>query len=472
MATATLAFSIDTEVTEAYLDDLLKFLRQYLLSHPERFINVKWSTTDHVHVLNFASLEPEGRGHVDVRMEAVKPIRVEMTPSDENVPQAALDQLKEDLILVVQYFEEDVRKTTLYFSWVEGREILPEKVPSRRGTILDRLFSETMILLFIVFIAASILMYWVLGFYTPIALVVIQLVMVLFSDRIVMKMGQWSITPENPSVHLLQYHLPVEEYREFQQKYGENLVMKMKKEIYEKTLAVGRELDCQTAEEVLTQYGIKCLPENMSTKKVNVYQLVKRVAGRFNLPIPKITVSNSMLPNAAASGPSPSHGTLLITTGLLVQLEEDEIFSVLGHEFSHLKGRDSLALFALTVSEYLLRVYVLGPIVMFLPYIYFVVAMGVVYFIAKFFEARADLESAIRIGQPKVLAEALRKIGFRKLQFERVPSYRIQSWIGWDPHPPTYFRISRLEGLQTPVEVKHPLLRSAKDVINGFLATF
>jgi len=92
-----------------------------------------------------------------------------------------------------------------------------------------------------------------------------------------------------------------------------------------------------------------------------------------------------------------------------------------------------------------------------------------VYFIAKFFEARADLEAAVKIGQPKVLAEALRKIGFRKLQFERMPSYKIQGWIGWDPHPPIYFRVARLEKLDAPEKVRHTMIQSIKDNIRGFL---
>jgi heat shock protein HtpX len=98
--------------------------------------------------------------------------------------------------------------------------------------------------------------------------------------------------------------------------------------------------------------------------------------------------------------------------------------------------------------------------------------MVIIFFIAKFFEARADLISAIVFGQPKVLAQALEKIGFKKLLYERMPSYRFQEWINLDPHPPIYFRINRLEKLQVPVNVRHPLIQSAKDVVNGFRASF
>jgi heat shock protein HtpX len=70
------------------------------------------------------------------------------------------------------------------------------------------------------------------------------------------------------------------------------------------------------------------------------------------------------------------------------------------------------------------------------------------------------------------LAEALEKIGFRRLQFERAPSYRVQEWLSWDPHPPIYFRVDRLEKMRNPEKAEHPLLQSIKDVIKGFFASF
>jgi heat shock protein HtpX len=183
-----------------------------------------------------------------------------------------------------------------------------------------------------------------------------------------------------------------------------------------------------------------------------------------------------MLPNAAASGPSPSRGLVLVTTGLLVQLEEDEIVSVLGHEFGHLRGRDPLWLYGLTSAEFLFRFYVLFqffPFIFspFLFFIYFWLVMTAIFFIAKFFEARSDLVSAIEIGQPSVLADALEKIGFQRLLYERTPSFRVQEWVGFDPHPPIYFRVNRLAKLKVPVKAKYPFIRSIKDVLAGFAAS-
>jgi heat shock protein HtpX len=463
---STIRFLIDTEVTPAYFDDLIKFIHQnYILPHQERFSSVKRTTN----LLSFTVLGPKEKWYVNVEIETGKPIQVRMVPSDRTVPQRTLNQLKEDLFIGVQLFEEQVRKTTLYFAWVEGEPVVLEKAPERRKNIIYRLFTESMLMFFIIFIVASILLFMFLGEYTPIALVAIQLVIVLFSDRIIAKMGNWQITQEKTNVHIFQYHLTVEEYKDFRKRFSKETLMKIKAEIYEKTLAVGKAVDCETVDEIFSRYGFRCIPENMSTKIVNVYDIVKRAADRFGLPVPKIVVANTILPNAATSGPSPSRGIILITSGLLVQLEEDEIFNVVGHEFSHLKGRDPLVLFGLTAAEYLLRFYVFWPLLVYFGFFYLFFALSIVYFIAKFFEGRADLEAATKIGQPMVLAEALRKIGFRKLQFERLPSRKIQGWIGWDPHPPIYFRVARLESLKEPEKVKHPLIQSIKDNIRGFL---
>ena len=129
--------------------------------------------------------------------------------------------------------------------------------------------------------------------------------------------------------------------------------------------------------------------------------------------------------------------------------------------------------------EFLLRFYV------FLPYIsafgllsfwlYFIVAIGLIYFFGKFLEGRADLDSAKIIGQPKVLAEALRKIGFKRLfpLYKREPEfkdYRRSEWLRFDPHPPAYHRISQLEKLKKAEKIEHTFLRTIKDNIKGFLS--
>jgi heat shock protein HtpX len=78
-----------------------------------------------------------------------------------------------------------------------------------------------------------------------------------------------------------------------------------------------------------------------------------------------------------------------------------------------------LVLFGLVSGEYLFRIFVLWSYIEFFGFLYFIFVLGAIYFVAKLFEARADLDAAIKIENPKVLAGALRKIGFHRLQFDR-----------------------------------------------------
>jgi heat shock protein HtpX len=479
MAEPAVSFSIETEVTSAYYEELIKYTYQsYVLPNGKRFTNVSQSSFNGAHVLTFTAVDPNGKWNVNAEMKTGKPIQITLQPSDAGVPKAVLDRLREDLIIAIQYFEELVRRSTLYFAWVEGKDVVPEKSPFRRARLIERILFGNILFLFMIMILISIVLFLVIGYYAALVLVAGQFLLVIFSARLIGTMAEWNVTEQNPKVHILQYHLPAQERLEFQQKYPREKLLQMKKEIYDKTIALGKPVECETAREVMAKHGLECSPENMGTKTVNVYQIVQETTSKFNLPVPKIAISNTMVPNAAAAGPSPSHGVVLITTGLLVQLEENEIRTVLGHELSHLKSRDPFVLFGIVSVEYLFRVFFLvSYFPVFFSYFgglfYLLFILFAIYFVAKFFEARADLESAIKIGNPKVLAGALRKIGFRRLQFERSPAYRIQDWITWDPHPPLYFRIARLEKMEkTPVEVKHTLIQSAKDCIRGFFAAF
>jgi len=475
MAEPAVSFSIDTEVTPAYYEELVKYTYQnYVSRMGKNLTNVTQSAFAGNYVLRFTVLDPDGKWHVETEMKTGKPIQVTMQPSDASVPRSVFDRLREDLIIVIQFFEEFWRRSTLYFAWVEGKEVVPEKSPFRRGRVIEQILFGNILFLFVFMIAISLVLFIFIGIYAALVIVVGQFFLVLFSNRLIGTMAEWTVTEKNPRVHILQYHLPAQERVQFQQKHPRETLLQMKKEIYDKTIAVGKPVECETAREVMAKHGLECLPENMGTKTVNVYQLVQETTSKFNLRVPKIAIANTMVPNAAASGPSPSHGIVLITTGLLVQLEENEILTVLGHEFSHLKARDPLVLFGIVAAEYLLRVFVLFnyfPIFLTLfGWFYVIFILGAIYFVAKFFEARADLESAIKIGYPTVLAGALRKIGFRRLQFEKSPGFRIQDWITWDPHPPIYFRIARLEDMEkTPPQPTHTLIRSAKDCIRGFL---
>jgi len=133
VSTTASAFHIDTEVAPVYIKDLLEFTYEhYLLPHRENFVNVRKTIVDGKYGLSFRAIDPGMKWHVDVQMTGGKPIEVKITSGDASVPEAVLDRLKEDLIIAVQLFEEKVRKTTLYFAWVKGEDIIPETMPSAK----------------------------------------------------------------------------------------------------------------------------------------------------------------------------------------------------------------------------------------------------------------------------------------------------------------------------------------------------
>jgi heat shock protein HtpX len=464
----TKIYTVDVEIAPSHKREILEFInKNYLETKKDAFTDVDMRG-DHLY---FTAHEPEKQGTILVEVISTNPLQLILTPHDAS-PEF-MDVIKEDLFFLVQFFEDNLRHSTLYFAWIEGKEVIPEEPPSTRKRMGDRLFSSNMILIYILFFLVNVALFLTLGLvYAVAAIIIFQLTIVLVSDRLFLLRNKWRITPENPMVHIIEYQLPVKEYEEFQEKFGKETITRMKKEIYDKTLAVGKEPTCQIGEDVMEYYGFLCNPESRINKVIDVYSLVKKATDIFDLPVPKIVISNTMVPNAAATGPSPSRGLVLITTGLLVQLEEAEILSVLGHELGHLQGRDPLVLFSIISLEFILRFTLFLPLVLINPIIYIILAFLVIFFIGKFFETRADLVSAMKIGQPEVLASALRKIGYARLQMERSSPTRIPSWLSFDTHPPIYFRVDRLEGMKTVPHVKNPLIQSIKDVFGGLLGSF
>lgn len=474
------SYVVDTELPASYMEKLFAFIyTQFLLPQKQRFTNFYRETVDGVPFLSYVVLNEQGKQLLKTEVKGTLPIEIKVIPIDYIVSSEEMEEAKQDVVIAVQIFEEKARKSTLYFAWREGEDIVPETLKKQEKSF-RRLFLETQILFFVVFITfgmavflAVTILYPEAFWIAPIVLIAAQFVFVFYSAKFIARTADWHITESNPTIHLLKYALPLKEHDEIRQSLTREQVLAIKREVYDEILVKHGEIDCNAAQRIFGKHGITCQQENMSVKKVNVYQLVKKVADKFGFPVPKIVLANTMVPNAAASGPNPSRGVVLITTGLLVQLEEEEVISVLGHEFGHLKGRDPLLLYGLTSAEFLFRFYVLFPLFpyifySFLFFAYFWAVMVVIFFIAKFFEARADLTSAIKMGKPEVLASALEKIGFQRLLYERTPSFRLQEWVGLDPHPPIYFRVNRLEQLKAPEKVKHPLIQSIKDVVAGF----
>ncbi|MBI2119121.1 MAG: zinc metalloprotease HtpX [Elusimicrobia bacterium] len=90
---------------------------------------------------------------------------------------------------------------------------------------------------------------------------------------------------------------------------------------------------------VLLMSGAKPVEEK---ELPQVYKIVRKLTLSQNLPMPKIYLMQSPVPNAFATGRNPEHAAVAVTTGIMSILDEKELTGVLGHELAHVKNRDIL----------------------------------------------------------------------------------------------------------------------------------
>jgi heat shock protein HtpX len=74
----------------------------------------------------------------------------------------------------------------------------------------------------------------------------------------------------------------------------------------------------------------------------DLYAMVERLCSMADLPLPKIAIVDTDVPNAFATGRNPKNAAVAVTSGLLRRLPPQEVEAVLAHELSHVANRDVL----------------------------------------------------------------------------------------------------------------------------------
>ena len=92
---------------------------------------------------------------------------------------------------------------------------------------------------------------------------------------------------------------------------------------------------------VLSMHGAQEVDEHSAPEFVAI---VRELAQRAGLPMPRVYLMDSPQPNAFATGRNPQHAAVCATTGLLNTLSCDEIAGVIGHELGHVRNYDTLTM--------------------------------------------------------------------------------------------------------------------------------
>lgn len=90
---------------------------------------------------------------------------------------------------------------------------------------------------------------------------------------------------------------------------------------------------------VLAMYRAQEVPQE---KAPRLHEIVEELSREAGIPKPKVYVIQSASPNAFATGRSPEHAAVAVTTGILKILDDGELKGVLAHELAHVTNRDIL----------------------------------------------------------------------------------------------------------------------------------
>ena len=227
---------------------------------------------------------------------------------------------------------------------------------------------------------------------------------------------------------------------------------------------------------VLAMYGAKPISESEAP---DLYTIIGRLTSKAEIPMPKLYIVPSEMPNAFATGRDPQHAAVAVTQGLMRILNQNEVEGVIAHELAHVKNRDILiSTIAATLAGAIMMIARMaqfaaifggvrsddrrggGGVIGLLATIIVapIAALLIQMAISRSREYQADATGAKISGHPMSLANALLKLDStgRQLPSDASPAmahmFIVNPFHGgivslFSTHPPIKERVARLEAM-------------------------
>jgi heat shock protein HtpX len=212
-----------------------------------------------------------------------------------------------------------------------------------------------------------------------------------------------------------------------------------------------------------------------------LHRTVEKLCREADLPLPRIAIMQSPVPNAFATGRNPKHAVVACTDSIMRLLNKDELEAVLAHELSHVKNRDiltmTMASFVAMIASMIMQSFffsaMLGGrdregggtiIVWIVSIVVYAVSTLLILALSRYREFAADRGSAYITRNPRALISALNKISGRmdvvpaeaKAKIESANAFFIIPALSgntimelFSTHPPLEKRIANLEAVES-----------------------
>jgi heat shock protein HtpX len=162
-----------------------------------------------------------------------------------------------------------------------------------------------------------------------------------------------------------------------------------------------------------------------------LHRTVEKLCKEADLPMPKIAIMQSPVPNAFATGRSPKHAVVACTDSIMRLLNKDELEAVLAHELSHVKNRDiltmTMASFIAMIASMIMQSFFFSAIfgggrdreggswiiIWIVSIVVYAVSTLLILALSRYREFAADRGSAYITRNPRALISALNKISGR-----------------------------------------------------------